>query len=287
MDNSTDLNKWLMDAGKDAKWGIRVLYLLSFAFYSYFMYFDTLFVGSRIPFILSFVAVWLVVPVVIFPTEWMLRFRIGRLAKTHVLGVDSIPHGNKLAVTSDGNLLIFHTNSKWKVQDANAFFATGTVEKTEASIEALAIHKENQEHIIWSSVVLEEVKRLNIWFIIGNALLYTLPSVREFPGVVSPADIWGALIMSTLILLFSLTVRDRLTRKIFLGNKRSVVTSQNTEGHPPQYALFDTHKTGAVLANVHAGGKTFALEAVTLNGGLLYAVMKDDVLVHHMIIEKE
>lgn len=286
MDKITELNKWLAGAGKSAKWGIRILYLLAFGFYSYFMYFDKLFEGSRIPFFISFLAVLLVVPIAIFPNEWMLRWRIWRFANKQQVPVDSIPDGNKLAVTIDGKLLTFLASDKWKVKGTNAFFASGTIEKEMAPKEALSIHKETQEHLLWSNVVLAETSKLNAWFIAGNALLYALPQVREYPGTTTP-DILFVLLFSTVFLLIVAEVRDGLTKHFFLGNKNFVITTENSEGENPQYALFDTTKTDAVLANARAEGLTMQLEAVTLNGGLLYAVSKGDVLVRHMIIEKD
>lgn len=287
MDKVEDLNKWLTGTGKSARWGIRILYLLSFGLYSYFMYFDTLFEGSRIPLILSVLAVALVVPMVIFPTEWMQRIRILRFAYRQQVAVDSIPLGNKLAVTMNGDLLKFVAVDKWRVRGTKAVFASGSIEREVASKEALAIHKETQEHLAWSNVVLAECGVLNIWFIVGNILLFALPEVRELPGIQSDIQIIILIGITSMLLMTTVAVRDALTKRFFLGNKKFVITTENDEGKNPQYALFNTVHTDTVLAQVRSEGMSVQLEAVTLNGGLLYALLKDGVIVNYMIIEKE
>ena len=286
MDKVVDVNKWLTGTGKSARWGIRILYLMSFGFYSYFMYFDTLFEGSRMPLILSVLAVFLVVPLVIFPTEWMQRFRIFLFAYKQQVQVDTISSGNKLAVTLNGELLKFIPGDKWRVKGTNATFATGKIEREVASKEALSIHKETQEHLAWSSVVFGEAGKLNFWFIAGNVFLYALPQVREVPGVTTDNQLIFLMVMTTALLLGTVAIRDGLTKRFFLGNKKFVVTTENDEGQNPQYAMFNTLHTDTVLAQVRGEGMTVQLEAVTLNGGLIYALSKDGVIVQHMTIER-
>lgn len=287
MDKTIDLNKWLTGAGKSARWGIRILYVFAFAIYGYFMYFDSLFDGSRVPLILALLAVFLVVPLVIFPTEWVQRLRIWRFAGKQELPADSIPDGNKLAVTGDGDLLTFRADDKWKVTGADALFAFGAVRKEVAPKEALSIHKETQEHLAWSNVVIGQSEILNLWLVAGNVMLFTFPQVRDLPGITTDIHIISLIGVTSFLLLLNVTIRDWLTRHFFLGSKKFVVTTENEEGKNPQYALFDTNKTDAVLAMVRADGLTVQLEAVTLNGGLLYAVLKEDIIIKHMIIEKE
>lgn len=285
MEHSAEVKKWIQETTKQARWGMRFLYLVSFGIYVYFMHFDTLFEGSFIPMVLAHTALLLLIPAVIFPTEWMLWLRIKRYGRKVQLVNDTIPFGNKLAVTQSGKQLIFKPESNWWMETTGAHLAYGTIEETEANVEIQAIHKESQEQLAWEMIAFVESDFLTKLFLVANALLYTLPQLRDIPGVTSFMDVLLVMLISSFFIISTFGVRDVVVMaKLFSKNKRFILTTEIGDGTNPEYAHVDMQKTDSVLANVLAEGMTPKLKAVTLNGGLLYALSKNDRVVKHMIV---
>ena len=268
---------------KSHKWGVRFMYLLAFTIYTYFMSFDTFFEDSWQPFIIASLAFHLLVPMMILPVDALNRLRIQFFEIKGTLSSDSFSSGSKLAV-KDGKLLSFIPESKWAIKKTGGEFGKGFIQSSPAPKEALRLHKEMQEHLSWSRVVIGESRSLNFWFILLNGLTICLPSVHTLFAD-SGYDLVRVLFASTTWLMVLSYVQVLLVDKLFLRSKMIVAVTDVNNQEKIGYALVDGKKLNSIILATTGQGFEVEYKAVTLNGGLIFGVYRNDVLIEYVVID--
>lgn len=285
MEKMEETKNWILRAEKGHRIGIRLLYFVGFVLYFYFMNMDRWFHDSWQPFIIGTMAYLLMVPLAILPMHGYLRYRTWKLGRTLGLEGDGFSYGNKLALTKDNQLQVFIPESKWKVKGTGGEFGRGRVQLIPAPKEAVAIHKERQEHLAWSRVVLTETRKLDSWFILGDLLLLCLPQVHGFLLEETGANIIELFLVSIVWLLFLRFVREMFMFVLFKRMKDYVLTNKLATEEQPEYALINTLKTNSVILQHSVSHNCeVKMQTVTLNGALLYGVYRNERLVEHLII---
>ena len=281
-----DVKKWLIETEKPYRIGMRLLYVVAFIIYGYFMYLDSLFADSWQPFLIGSLAYLLIVPIALVPAEWNLQWRIHQLALKERLPLDSMSPGSKLSVTPEGKLVEFVMESEWVLKGKNAKYAKGYVQSAPASKAVKGLHKEMQEHIGWARVVLTESKRLSRYFIVLNALILCFPPVYAYAGVESGAgDILFAIALSTLWLMALGFIRDSLVNGLFSRNQMLIAVTEGQYGNHPHFAFLNGFKSNNIMLFMKAHGLTVKIEGVTLNGSLLFGIYRNENLIEHMVID--
>lgn len=270
------------------RWGIRFMYLVAFSLYTYFMNFDKLFASSWQPFMIASLAFFLLVPLMVLPADVWLRFRIWSFAVKQSLFTGYFPTGGQMALTPDGKLLSFITETTWKIKATGGVYEKGFIQSMPAPKEAVKLHKEMQEHLAWSRIVLAESKTLNAWFWLFNIILLSVPAVHTELISEAGSSLSYILFMSTIWLIFLSQSQGLLIYLLHL-RKKAIVSfvedSEDVEDVETCYAILDRDKvTSIVLANA---GKGFEVKdtIVTLNGGLLLTLQRKDSIVEYIVID--
>lgn len=284
LDKKEDMKNKTLGVEKSHRWGIRFMYLVAFAIYTYFMSFDTLFEDSWQPFIIASLAFHLLVPMMILPVDALNRLRIQFFEMDYPISADSFSTGSMQAVTTEGKLLSFVVESKWQVKKTGGEFGKGYVQSVPAPKEALTLHKEMQEHLSWSRVVIGESRSLNFWFIVLNVLTLLIPSVRTLFAE-SGYDLVQVIFASTTWLMVLSYVQVLLINKLFLRNKMIVAVTDVNDQEKISYALVDSKKLNSIILSTTGQGFEVEYKAVTLNGGLIFGVYRNDALIEYVVID--
>lgn len=260
--------------------GVSWIQLLGAAVAFYMVYFSTYF-SFGVQLALGTIAFILAPLLTVIPTDLILRYQAGQLAKKNGAPYGGVKDRSKLGLLSNGKMVIFTPERIQKFKGYDSQHITGHIQTMPVTKEFESLHKKVQSHLEWSGLLFSSRRLFTILFLVVNHILLSTTSLSErvdwyHPPFAVVMTAWFLTVMITRTFLF----------ESFMMKGQLVFYLQENRFENTDFAMFDDEDLAICDRFLEQNGFSSHPVAVMLDGSMVFEVSRNKKTIEYMLINR-